>query len=84
MSGVTIPDFAALSNVMASETASSAEIENAKTAIRAVMEQVSVEEHMHIAVDVLATLRERDSVAYMEIIYAGMIYLAYSSNEPPF
>lgn len=85
----TMPELAALSNIMVSETASIGEIENAKTAIRRIMTEVTPEDHMHIAIDVLATLRERDMTAFLGVIETCVIWVALSKAsdltfEPPF
>jgi hypothetical protein len=61
------------SDVMASDHSSTKDIEAAKAAIREMLLPVDVDTHMHMCIDLLAVLNERDPFRYNAILYVAAL-----------
>jgi hypothetical protein len=66
----TLTELAQLSTQMAAVDISEKKLEKTKAKIRVIVAEMSVEEHMHVAIDILGTLRERDGEKFTAVIYA--------------
>jgi hypothetical protein len=67
----TMNEFRDYSEVMARGNSPEDEIETAKVEIMGIMSQFTEEEHMHMAVDILASLAHRDYLKFMAVMLAA-------------
>jgi hypothetical protein len=67
----TLQEFRDYSEVMARRNSPEDEIETAKVEIMGLMEKFTTDEHMHMCVDMLATLAIRDYLKFVAVMMAS-------------
>jgi hypothetical protein len=72
----TLADLPKYSDIMANASLGDAEVEVAKEMIRGIMEEIPVETHLRMCVDLMATLHERNREYYFSLLMATLSQIA--------
>lgn len=67
----TLNEFCDYSEVMANETSQFEEVEAAKSSIMEIMSEFTEDQHMHMCIDMIASLAYRDLMKFAAVMMAA-------------